>query len=166
MEIDLTLITDDNRWATYSKINQDLCVDITEKLLGLFPQSLNNHIEVCILLTDDQRMQELNKQFLQKDYPTNVLSFPEQTLDYQIIQSQGLPSTALSIGDIALGFDILCKEAEEKQISVENHFIHLVIHGILHLLGFDHDTDLKTLEMQQIEIKILQQYDIPSPYTN
>lgn len=166
MEIDLSLIKDDNRWADHPDINQSLCVDITNKLLGCFPQAQNQNIEISILLTDDQRMQELNKQFLNNDYPTNVLSFPDQNLDRHLIQSAGLPSTEIYLGDIALGYDILCKESQQKQIPMENHFIHLIIHGILHLLGFDHDTETKTLEMQEFEIKTLQQYDILSPYSH
>ncbi len=164
MKIHLSLIHDDPSWKIHSAIDNKLCNKIVLKTLSFFPITHTQHIELSILLTNNPRMQELNTQFLNKNKPTNVLAFPDQTLHRYDILKSGLPTTAIYLGDIAIGYDILKQESVENKISLENHFIHLIIHAILHLLGFDHDTNDKTLEMQKIEVQILQLFDIPSPY--
>jgi len=97
--------------------------------------------ELSILLTNDDHIQQLNRDFRDKDKPTNVLSFPNDEGDY--------------LGDIAISFQTIEKEAIEQNKDIYHHFTHMVIHGILHLKGYDHETDIDAEEMEAIEMKIL-----------
>lgn len=108
--------------------------------------------EICILFTDDNAMQTLNAEFRNKPQPTNVLSFPSHT------------SGAGRSGDIALGRETVFREAAEKAIEVEDHIVHLVVHGFLHLEGYDHQTDTEAEEMESVERGTLQDLGIADPY--
>lgn len=105
--------------------------------------------ELSILLSDDAQVQILNKNFRDKDRPTNVLSFPQ--------------SGAL-LGDIVLAHETISREASEKNISFEAHLTHLIMHGWLHLQGFDHQTEETAAEMEAIEIAALATLGIDNPY--
>lgn len=106
----------------------------------------------CILFTDDEAMLELNSRFRNQAKPTNVLSFP------------ALPDDAEHLGDIALGQETVFREAQEKSIPVLHHIAHLVVHGFLHLQGYDHQTEAEAEQMESIERKALQHMTIADPY--
>lgn len=106
--------------------------------------------EVSVLLTDDAEMQTLNKQFRGFDKPTNVLSFPQ---DDEVM-----------LGDIAMGFEVLTREAQEQEKTFDAHFTHLFVHGVLHLLGYDHEEKDDQEDMEEQEIKILHGLSIENPY--
>ena len=110
--------------------------------------------ELSVLLADDRRLAELNENWRGKAGPTNVLSFPGD--------ADG-PGPSL-LGDIALAQETLMAEAAVAGISVYAHFNHLVVHGVLHLLGFDHETDREADEMERLETKILGELGIADPY--
>ena len=105
--------------------------------------------ELSLVLSDDAQIQALNKTYRNKDKPTNVLSFPQ---------------SGQLLGDIVLARETLAREAAEKAISFENHLTHLIIHGWLHLQGFDHLTDETAGEMEAIEIAALAMLGIDNPY--
>jgi len=105
--------------------------------------------ELSLVLSDDAQIQALNKNYRNKDKPTNVLSFP---------QSGPL------LGDIVLAQETITREAAEKGISFESHLTHLIMHGWLHLQGFDHQTDETAAEMESIEIAALATLAIDNPY--
>lgn len=105
---------------------------------------------VSILLTDDAAMRALNRDWRGKDAATNVLSFPQQAGPLH--------------GDIALGFETVAREAQEKAIPLQHHLAHLVIHGILHLFGHDHDDEAGADAMESLEIRALASLAIPDPY--
>lgn len=107
-------------------------------------------MEISILLTGDREVQELNKNYRGKDKPTNVLSF--ETGDEFLL------------GDIVMSLATLKKEAKAQHISVRNHYAHLLCHGVLHLLGFDHIDEEEAREMEFFEIKILESLGIANPY--
>lgn len=107
--------------------------------------------EISILLTNDAQMQQLNKQFRGKDKPTNVLSFPQD-------------NEPDLLGDIAMGFETLRREAAEQEKTFEQHFTHLFLHGVLHLLGYDHEEDEDQRHMEQKEVEILHRLNISNPY--
>lgn len=121
-----------------------------------FPGELN------VLLTDDSEIQHLNKNHRHLDKPTNVLSFPSLTLEE--IADLKIPTDIVFLGDIALSYQTIQQEALEQQKSFHHHFIHLVVHGVLHLLGFDHENDQDAHIMESLEIKILSALSIPNPY--
>ena len=110
---------------------------------------------VCILLTDDAAMGELNAYFRGKDRPTNVLSLPPGDIpwpDYDYL------------GDLALGFETCKREAAEKNISLADHAAHLMVHGMLHLLGYDHENDDEAEQMERREAEILAVLGVGDPY--
>lgn len=114
--------------------------------------------EVSILLTDDAHQQVLNRDWRGKDKPTNVLSFPGDDVDDV---PEGAP---LLLGDIAIAFETTTLEAQEQQKTLAHHFSHLMVHGMLHLLGFDHESQDDADEMEPLEIEILAGLGIASPY--
>lgn len=111
---------------------------------------------IVILLADDDSVQALNRDFRQKDYPTNVLSFPSPQNPEANPEGQ--------IGDIALAFGVCQREAAEQGKPLSHHLQHLVAHGVLHLLGYDHQDDGEAEAMEAFEREILAGLDIPDPY--
>jgi probable rRNA maturation factor len=109
---------------------------------------------IVILLTDDDSVQALNRDFRQKDYATNVLSFPSP------------PNPEGQIGDIALAYGVCAREAAEQGKSLDHHLQHLVAHGVLHLLGYDHQGDDEAEAMEALEREILAGLDVPDPYAS
>ena len=107
---------------------------------------------VTLLLTDDQAIKDLNRRFRQQDRPTNVLSFPAPQNPERFL------------GDIALAFGVCAREAEEQGKPLAHHLQHLVAHGVLHLLGYDHETDAQAEEMEGLERAVLAGMGIPDPY--
>jgi probable rRNA maturation factor len=113
--------------------------------------------EVSVVLTDDAEQRELNKQWRGIDKSTNVLSFP---------QLEPFSPVSGLVGDIILAEETLRREAEEMGISFEAHFTHLVVHGFLHLLGYDHIEDEDAEEMEGLETEILAGLGIADPYAD
>ncbi len=107
---------------------------------------------VTILLTDDAEVRQLNKDFRRQDKPTNVLSFPAA-------------DTAIGhLGDLALAFETCAREADEQGKPLANHLAHLVIHGVLHLSGWDHEADADAEAMEGLERELLARLGVPDPY--
>lgn len=119
---------------------------------------LDGPVEVSVLLSDDAAIQVLNRDWRGKDKPTNVLSFPASADDGPV---SGAPEL---LGDIAVAFETTAREALDQDKSLADHFSHLLVHGMLHLLGFDHETDAQADEMEPLEIEILAGLGIASPY--
>jgi probable rRNA maturation factor len=113
--------------------------------------------EVSVVLTDDAEQRELNRQWRGFDKTTNVLSFP---------QIEPFAPVSGLLGDITLARETVAKEAEEMGISFEAHFTHLVVHGFLHLLGYDHIEEADAEEMEGLETEILQSLGIADPYAD
>lgn len=114
---------------------------------------------VTLLFTSDAEIQALNKQWRGKDKPTNVLSFPA---------AGGMPVPAGEdppLGDIALAFQTVAREAAEQGKSLAHHTSHLIVHGMLHLLGYDHEEDGEAEDMENEERTILARLGIADPYT-
>ena len=105
---------------------------------------------LTILLADDARLKTLNRDFRGKNKPTNVLSFPSEDPGY--------------LGDIALAFGVTEKEAKAGGKRFADHAAHLVVHGVLHLMGYDHETDAEALRMEPLETAILATLGIADPY--
>ncbi len=116
--------------------------------------------EVSITLTDDAAIKVLNKDHRGKDKPTNVLSFP----DWDSLEDIPAGIGEVPVGDIIVAFETVQKEAVEQEKSLHDHFCHMITHGFLHLLGYDHMNDAEAEEMESLEVKILKTLDIPNPY--
>jgi probable rRNA maturation factor len=110
---------------------------------------------LAVLLTDDAAIRRLNAQWRHIDKPTNVLSFPSPV-------HQQVPMT--SLGDIAIAYETAVREAREENKPFADHLAHLAVHGLLHLLGRDHDTDAAAEDMEQLERVILARLGVPDPY--
>ncbi|MEL7116623.1 MAG: rRNA maturation RNase YbeY [Pseudomonadota bacterium] len=115
--------------------------------------------EVALLACDDARIAVLNADFRGKPTPTNVLSWPAE--DYSA------PTTAPNdpeLGDIALAYETCVREAADQGKAFDHHICHLIVHGLLHLLGFDHETEQDAARMERTEVDILAKMGIPDPY--
>ena len=111
---------------------------------------------VVVLLTDDQTVSDLNGRFRGKDRPTNVLSFPAPAMP---------GANPQPLGDIVLAYGVCAAEAEEQSKTLRNHLTHLVVHGVLHLLGRDHEDDAEAEAMEGEERSILASLGVSDPYT-
>ena len=114
-----------------------------------------NNILLSILFSGDKQVAELNKYYRSINEPTNVLSFPS---------TQIKTKDKIFIGNIVFSSQTIINEAERENINLEDHLIHLFIHGVLHLLGYDHETEDDASIMENLEIKILKNLNIDNPY--
>jgi probable rRNA maturation factor len=110
--------------------------------------------DINLLLTDDVAIRALNIEFRGKDAPTNVLSFPAAA------------SAWPHLGDIAFAYGVCAREAEAQSKPLAHHLMHLTVHGVLHLLGYDHETDAEAEAMEGVERAILSKLGVPDPYAH
>jgi probable rRNA maturation factor len=117
-------------------------------------EKLRDGAEVSLLLCDDARIRILNRQFRGMDKPTNVLSFPgPDPID-----------AARVLGDIAIAYETVAREAAEQDKLLPDHVCHMIVHGFFHLLGYDHETDEEAEDMEAGESRTLQSLGIADPY--
>lgn len=122
-------------------------------------------VEIAVRLTDDAEVHALNRDFRGKDKPTNVLSFPQVQADLLDTLSNSDDGEIL-LGDIVLARETCAREAEEKGISIPDHATHLIVHGTLHLVGYDHMDDAGAQAMEALEVKALASLGIANPYAD
>jgi len=165
MEIDILI--EDASWdeGTLEALAARACAATFEDL-RLDPQ----HLAVSILACDDARIAALNSEFRGKATPTNVLSWPaEERAAATPGEMPRLPDPDPTgppeeLGDIALALGVLTREATEAGKPFEHHLAHLLVHGLLHLLGFDHMTEADAALMEGLETRILARLGVPDPY--
>jgi probable rRNA maturation factor len=116
--------------------------------------------EVSILLTDDSAVRVLNREWRGLDKPTNVLSFPAPKIPAMAGVAAGLPT----LGDIVIAYETLQRECQDEDREFLHHLTHLTVHGFLHLIGYDHQTDTQADEMEAIESKIMIAMNLPDPW--
>jgi probable rRNA maturation factor len=114
--------------------------------------------EIAVRLVDDDEGRELNRRYRQRDYPTNVLSFPAGD-DAYVPEDEPLP-----LGDLVLCAPVVRREAAEQHKAPAAHWAHLLVHGTLHLLGYDHEADTDAAAMEQLETAILAAGGVADPY--
>jgi probable rRNA maturation factor len=121
-------------------------------------------VELGIHLIDDGEMQNINHQYRQKNKATNVLSFP--SFDFLSKDEINISNQTkfISLGNIFLSYKTIQHESQEQNKSFNNHLIHLLTHGILHLLGYDHQNHKDSEKMERLEVEILKNLDINNPY--
>ena len=121
-------------------------------------------IEFSLLFVDNKKISKINNEFRGENKPTNVLSFPMHVIDCSNFASLETIEGFIMLGDVIFSYEIIEKEANEQNKSFENHFFHLLTHGILHLIGYDHQNDEEADLMEKFEVQILQKFGINSPY--
>ena len=168
-KIVLDVIAEDDIWTEavdfdVFKVAQEL-KDLTFEYVAQAGHELLNmdktfFVNVC--LSNDEAVHKLNKEFRGQDKSTNVLSFAN--IDDDEFWNELSEEKEVALGDIILAFDTLQKEADIKSISVYAHYCHLLVHGFLHILGFDHQEDDEAEEMEGLETEILAAFSIENPY--
>jgi len=115
-------------------------------------------VEVAVRIIDADEMRTLNRLYREQDKPTNVLSFPAGAIT-------GMPDTACRLlGDVVICAPVVAAEAKEQGKSLADHWGHMLVHGTLHLLGFDHETEAEAVEMERLETSILAAGNVMDPY--
>ena len=120
--------------------------------------------ELAIVLTDDAAMRRLNRNWRGVDAPTNVLSFATKDPGDQLDEQHGGQQRRSHLGDIVLAFETVKREARREGKPFDHHLAHLAVHGFLHLLGYDHESDVDARVMQTAERTILRKLAVPDPY--
>jgi probable rRNA maturation factor len=146
---------------------QELAERAATAALGASPQAALAEtaatIEIAVRLTSDDEVQTLNRQYRKQDKSTNVLSFPMVQPDL----IEGLSNSddgEILLGDIVLAYGVCAREAAEKSVSLEDHAAHLIVHGVLHLLGLDHMSDADADAMEAIERAAMATLGLQDPY--
>lgn len=122
-------------------------------------------IEIAVRLTSDDEVRVLNRDYRHKDQPTNVLSFPMVQPDLLETVTQNSDDGEVILGDIVLAHGVCVAEAAERGVSVEDHATHLIVHGVLHLLGYDHMEDAAAEAMEDMERAALASLGLHDPYS-
>ena len=143
----ITLVIQDARWRKLRGLSTRVKRAVKAALAeaGALEKS-----DLTVMLTTNGRVQKLNAAFRGKDKPTNVLSFPAGLDDY--------------LGDVAIAYGVTAREAKEVKKTLLDHTTHLTVHGVLHLLGYDHVTTRQANKMEPMEVRILQTLKVANPY--
>lgn len=126
--------------------------DNLQKMFTQVSKELGN-CHANLKFISEKEMQDLNQEFRGKNACTNVLAFPNDTFNEDKF-----------LGDIAICFDYCKREALEQKKSIQDHITHMLLHALLHLMGYDHQTKDEAVKMEELEIEILTQHNIPNPY--
>lgn len=154
LSLDIDVVHDGGDWETVAAAE----ILVRRAAAALAAELALGRSEACIALSNDAQITELNGSYRGKPAPTNVLSFPAG------------PSIPIDdddpqfLGDVVLALETLQREAAELGLPLEHHMQHLVVHGLLHLLGYDHRTDQEAQTMESLEVRILQRLGIGDPY--
>ena len=155
----------DDEWDS-SRSWDELARSAAEAALAesAFPRlaTIDRPVEISVRLTGDRKVRALNAEWRGKDKPTNVLSFP--MADQAALQTTNVAGPEVLLGDIILARGICAAEAAEKGVSIDQHAAHLIVHGTLHLLGYDHLDDEEAADMEAREVRALGRLGIANPY--
>ena len=143
----ITLVIQDARWRKLRGLTPRIKRAVRAALATAGAPEAS---DLTVMLTTNGRLQKLNAEFRGKDKPTNVLSFPAGLEDY--------------LGDVAIAYGVTAREAKDAKKTLLDHTTHLTVHGVLHLLGYDHETTRQANKMEPLEVRILQAMKIANPY--
>lgn len=152
MQVDVSVEAGDWPESLYARAE-----DVAQYALARSGGHFFGPLEVSVLLTDDAQQQALNKQWRGMDKSTNVLSFP---------QFEPFADMSGLIGDISMAYETVAREAAELGKPLEEHFTHLLVHGVLHIVGYDHENEAEALEMEGLETLILGELGLADPYAD
>jgi probable rRNA maturation factor len=159
LTIDVTSIC--SRWHLACPAAERLVRDTARRALvrAMASSRFASNIELGVTLADDVEQQRLNREHRGQDAPTNVLAFPAWE------PGRPVPSGApVLLGDVVLAFETVAREAAEQAKPFADHFRHMIVHGVLHLLGYDHQTRAEAAIMELLETSILAELGVPNPY--
>lgn len=143
---------------------EDIAARAAEAAGRVAGELAHEHLLVSLVMADDEEVHALNKQWRAKDKPTNVLSFPMLSRA-EVLAAAAAPNAPGMLGDLILAHGVCVREAAEKGIAVEAHAAHLIVHGLLHLAGYDHETgEDDAAEMEALETKALALMGLADPY--
>ena len=162
--LDIEILRQGEAWNA-SNIGDPMVKLAAHAALGVAPLR-DGRYELTIVLTGDTEISDLNRTWRGKDQPTNVLSFPAGTVPYDAVtaDANAVHDGCMLLGDIVIAFETTEAEAAEKAIPLTNHLSHLVVHGMLHLLGLDHQGDADAEQMEDLERQALASLGISDPY--
>jgi probable rRNA maturation factor len=157
--IEVELVEPSPRWREKLPRRRALCVSAVEAALAAAKPRLTRRTEVSLVLGDDALVRRLNRQWRRIDRATDVLSFP-------VVDELTPPRATALMGDVVLAFETVAREAQEQGKSLADHLRHLVVHGVLHLMGYDHEMPEEAERMETIEIEVLARLGIADPYAD
>ena len=152
LKIDILLLS--KEWLQENKIKK-YCNNIWSIINYIFTEFISYNFQLSVLLTNDAFIKQLNYKWRGINNPTNILSFPI---------NNNIKIKKFILGDIVLSYQTIYKESYQNKISFKNHLLHLLVHGILHLLGYTHNYINDSLLMESLEINILSFLNIYNPY--
>jgi probable rRNA maturation factor len=138
-----------------SPLEEDLKIKFNDAFLLICNEEQIKQCSINVRIMNDKEMQELNKKFRGKDASTNVLSFTNEDISKPITGN---------LGDIAISYEFVKNESEELNVDFDDHMIHMLIHGVYHILGFDHESNTMAEVMENKEINLLEKLNIRNPY--
>lgn len=154
--IDVDIVLAEKTWPNQSKKLVEQAIQMAATHTKIAP-SQNQQAELCVLLTNDDQQRQLNQTWREINKTTNVLSFP---------QIEPFSKPVGMLGDMSLAYETVLGEAAEQAKSLDDHLTHLVVHGFLHILGYDHLTNDDAEIMEQLEIDILGRLGLENPYSD
>ena len=156
----IDVLVDSEHWK-----NAAAAKDVVRRALKQAATALSTKTaELAIVLTDDAAMRRLNRNWRGIDAPTNVLSFATKNSGDQLDEQSGGQFVGNHLGDILLAYETVKREAHRDGKAFDHHLAHLVVHGFLHLLGYDHGNDAQARRMETTERAILRDLAVPDPY--
>jgi len=152
--IEVDTVVSDERWEVLGDA-EELARRAVDAVVAVGALAASEEFEVTVAFVGDESVQALNRQWRGKDQPTNVLSFPAP--------ATGTPGPRF-LGDVVLAFETVSREAAEERKPVADHVLHLLVHGILHLRGYAHETDEEAAAMESLEVEALAALGVADPY--
>jgi probable rRNA maturation factor len=159
--MDIAILIEDETWQNDLPDPEATCRRAAEAALESGGSAVPANAELCLVLSGDDRVRELNARFRGKDTATNVLSFPAYDSDAPVTGAADMP---VLLGDVVLAHGVVSREAREQGKAMADHLSHLVVHGVLHLLGHDHMTEQDADRMEALETGILAGLGVSDPY--
>ncbi len=157
MAVDIIVSREAGDWAENAEW---LCERAALATLAVTYDEDEGPAELSVVLADDALVHRLNREYRGKDKPTNVLSFALTEAE----EPDAGEDAPIMLGDVILAWETVAREAAEQGKTPSDHMTHLVVHGVLHLLGYDHETDDEAEEMEQLETQLLDTLGIADPY--
>ncbi len=162
--LEIEVIIEEQKWceisSDFSFLKEAAFLALSQEAIKTAPLAMKSpHRLAVLMLSDNESIRELNKTYRGKDKPTNVLSFPSSE-----VSLPGEESEPVHIGDAILAYEYVTEEAKNEKKPIKSHLSHLVIHGVLHLLGYDHETSKDAETMETLEIRLMKQLGLDNPY--